>query len=376
MTSSGGRAEFSRFEIPLPGGRVCPVVIGPGAVALAPDRIRALPASRCAVITDSHLEATHGTSVAALLRSAGIDAHLFTFPAGEVNKTRASKESLEDRMIAAGFGRDSSVVAVGGGVTGDLAGFVAATFMRGVPYLQVPTSLLAMTDAAIGGKTAVDHPRGKNLIGAFHHPEAVIADTDFLKSLPFGELRTGLAEMIKAGVVADAGLFESIEADAPRLAAGDLATLGLHLPRAVAVKVQVVSADEREADRRQILNFGHTIGHALELESGFALSHGEAVSIGMVVESRIAARLGLLGAGDVERLQSLLSAVGLPVGPPLGSDPRRILDAARADKKACSGKVRFVLPTRIGEMARGEGGYAISVPEGDALAALGAAAGN
>ena len=214
MTSPGGRAEFSRFEISLPGGRVCPVVVGSGAVAGAPDRLRNLSASRFAVITDSNLEATHGAAVTSLIRSAGFAVDLFAFPAGEINKTRASKASLEDRMIAAGFGRDSAVVAVGGGVTGDLAGFVAATFMRGVPYLQVPTSLLAMTDAAIGGKTAVDHPRGKNLIGAFHHPEAVIADTDFLESLSYLERRTGLAEMIKAGVVADAKLFDSIEADA------------------------------------------------------------------------------------------------------------------------------------------------------------------
>src|SRR5437867_650742 len=244
MTSIDPASGLSRFEIPVAGGRVYPVVIGPGAISELPDRLRALPASRCALITDSNLEATHGASVSALLRSEGIEACLLSFEAGEVHKTRASKESLEDRMIAAGLGRDSAVVAVGGGVTGDLAGFVAATFMRGVPCFQVPTSLLAMTDASIGGKTAVDHPLGKNLIGAFHHPEAVIADTDFLRSLPPRELRTGLAEMIKAGVVADASLFDSIEAAARRLAAGDLVTLGALLPRAVAIKVRIVSADE------------------------------------------------------------------------------------------------------------------------------------
>src|SRR2546428_4330785 len=182
MTSPGHPPEPTRFERPLSGGRVWPVVVGRGTVAGAPDGLRALPASRFAVITDSNLEATHGASVSTLLRSAGIDSHPFTFPAGEINKTRSSKESLEDRMIAAGFGRDSVIVAVGGGVTGDLAGFVAATFMRGIPFLQIPTSLLAMTDAAIGGKTAVNHPRGKNLIGSFHHPEAVLPAPDFLQS--------------------------------------------------------------------------------------------------------------------------------------------------------------------------------------------------
>lgn len=365
-----GSSLLSRFALSLPGGRVCPIVVGSGASAEAPDHVRATRASRCAVITDSNLETTLAASVLARLRDAGVDAALCAFPAGERHKTRAVKEGIEDRLIASGLGRDAAIVAVGGGVTLDLAGFVAATYMRGIPLVQVPTSLLAMADASIGGKNGVDHPLGKNLIGTLHHPAAILADTDFLDSLPDREHRTGLAEIIKAGIIRDAVLFEEMEARAEALATRDGATVRVFLERGMRLKAEIVAADDAERDLRKILNFGHTIGHALELATDFAMSHGEAISVGMAVEAGIAVRVGLIGAGEASRMEALLRTVGLPVRLPEGIDAPRLVDAAATDKKSRGGQIEFALPAGIGEMARTDAGYGRRVPRALIVEAL------
>ncbi len=370
MSRRGGEGAIARLAVRLPGGGSYPVVVGPGASREAPDHVAPLGVSRCAVVTDSNLESTHAARAAGSLRSAGLASDVIAFPAGEGHKTRATKESIEDRMIGLGMGRDTVLVAVGGGVTGDLGGFVAATYMRGIPFIQIPTSLLAMADASIGGKTGVDHPLGKNLIGAFHPPSAVLSDPDFLSTLPLSEFRAGLAEMVKAGVVADAELFAELEARAPAAARGDPGSVAAPLQRAVAAKVAVVSADERESALRKILNFGHTVGHALEVLSGFSLPHGEAISIGMVAESAMAVRLGLLDRPSARRIADLLDALGLPTALPRGTDPKAVMAAAGSDKKARSRRLEFALPEAVGKAYRAGGGYTTPVPEDVALAAL------
>jgi 3-dehydroquinate synthase len=368
---TGDERALSRLTVRLGGGRSYPVVVGPGASSEAPDRVPAGAASRLIVVTDSNLEGTHAASVESLLRGRGLATSLVAFPAGEPSKTRATKERIEDAILSLGCGRDTTVLAVGGGVTGDLAGFVAATYMRGIPYLQLPTSLLAMADASIGGKTGVDHPSGKNLIGAIHQPVAVLADTAFLETLPEPEFRGGLAEIVKAGVIGDASLFAELEAAGPALSRCETEAIAGPLVRSIGVKISVVSSDEREEEIRKILNFGHTVGHALERLSGYALAHGEAISVGMVAEARMSRKLGLLRQEEVDRIARLLAAIGLPTRLPSGTTPREILDAAATDKKARRGRLEFVLPAALGEMARGEAGqHGMRIPDEVALEAL------
>jgi 3-dehydroquinate synthase len=370
--SATGAANVARLAVRSGEGGSYPVVIGAGASQEAPAHLLSRDVGRCAVVTDSNLEANHARAVAERLGAEGLDAPVVAFPAGEASKTRATKATVEDRLFALGLGRDGAIAAVGGGVVGDLAGFVAATYMRGIPVLQIPTTLLAMADASIGGKTGVDHPEGKNLVGAFHAPIAVLADTDFLATLPARELKIGLAEMVKAGVVADAALFASMEAVAADLARAEPGSVGPALVRAAAVKVGIVSADAQESGLRHVLNFGHTIGHALEKATGWSLTHGEAVSIGMVAESRIAVRLGLLSPEGAMRIESLLSALGLPVRVPAGQDAASILAAASSDKKRRQGRLRLSLPKEIGEMASGPEGWTLQVGEEEVLHAVAA----
>ncbi|HKY33717.1 MAG TPA: 3-dehydroquinate synthase [Candidatus Polarisedimenticolia bacterium] len=344
--------------------------IGPGVIRALPAWLRSgLPGARCALVTDENVARLHLPGVREAMEAAGLETSVFTIPAGEASKTRAVKERLEDQMIEARLGRDTAVVALGGGVVGDLAGFTAATYHRGVPCVQVPTTLLAMVDASVGGKTGVDHPRGKNLIGAFHQPAAVFADIDFLGTLPEREFRSGLAEVVKCGVIRDAALLDTLARDSGAVAARAPALLTGLVASACAIKAEVVAADEREGDLRRILNFGHTIGHALETLSGYALSHGEAVSIGMVAESRLAVRLGMLSREAAEAIEASLSGLGLPVRipPDGGMTAWAILEAARRDKKARQGRIVCALPRALGAMARGPGGFGI--PLEDVLAA-------
>ncbi len=355
--------SLSRHTVLLAHGASCTVTVGPGASERLPAAVAPLRAARIVVVSDSNVEHLHARRLAALLAGEGRAPEIIVFPAGEASKTRETKALIEDRLAGMGCGRDTAIVAIGGGVTGDLAGFVAATWMRGIPWVQVPTSLLAMADASIGGKTGVDHPAGKNLIGAFHQPDSVLADTILLATLPPREFRSGLAEIVKAAVVGDSELFGLIEEREGALRACDPRAVAEPLSGSIRIKASVVSEDEREEGRRSTLNFGHTIGHALERISGYSMPHGEAVSAGMVAEARIAAGLSLMAAGDAERIQALLSALGLPVALPPGAEPAGILGAMALDKKTRGGHIELALPERIGWMASHEGRWTWPVPE-------------
>jgi 3-dehydroquinate synthase len=284
-----------------------------------------------------------------------------SFPAGEASKRRETWIRLSDEMLALGLDRQTAIVALGGGVVGDLAGFVAATFMRGIPYAQIPTTLLAMLDAAVGGKVGVDTPLGKNLIGAFHPPAVVVADPLSLLSLPERVYRAGLSEAVKHGLIADADYFAWIEANAGALLARDLEALTHLIQRSVAIKAAVVSADERESGSRATLNAGHTVAHGLEQASEYRLPHGEAVSLGLVAECRIAERLGLAPAGLAQRVRDLLAALGLPTQTGPGVVVARVLEAMLQDKKNRDGQVRLALPARLGAMHPGDGGWTVPV---------------
>jgi 3-dehydroquinate synthase len=277
-----------------------------------------------------------------------------TFPPGEASKTREQWARLTDALLAQGCGRDSGIVALGGGVAGDLAGFVAATYMRGLPYLQVPTSLLAMLDASVGGKTAVDTPHGKNLVGAFHPPAAVLADPRALGTLPERDYRGGMAEAVKHGLIADADYFGWMEREADALLGRDEAALGHLVRRSVEIKAEVVSGDERETGRRAILNAGHTVAHALERATDYGLAHGEAVALGLVAECALAEALGVAPAGLGARVSALLQRLGLPVRLADPIEPGRLLQAMATDKKNRRARVRFALPRALGAMDEGD----------------------
>jgi 3-dehydroquinate synthase len=267
---------------------------------------------------------------------------------GEQHKTLSTAARLFDTLIANRCGRDVTVVALGGGVVGDLAGFAAACYQRGVALVQVPTTLLAQVDSSVGGKTAVNHPGGKNMIGAFHQPRAVIADTAVLASLPVRELRAGLAEVIKYGLIWDEAFFDWIESRLDALLARDAAALSHAIHRSCAIKAEIVSRDEREQGERAFLNLGHTFGHAIEAATGYtAWLHGEAVGTGLLIAADLSARLGMLDARVVTRLHALLQRAGLPVAAPrIGA--ARALDYMRLDKKVQSGRVRLVLLSGLG----------------------------
>lgn len=290
-----------------------------------------------------------------------------TFPAGEHSKTRDTWARLSDEMLAGGFGRDSAIVALGGGVVGDLAGFVAATYQRGIPCAQVPTTLLAMLDASVGGKTGVDTAHGKNLIGAFHPPAIVVADPLTLLSLPDRIFRSGLAEAVKHGLILDAEYFGWIESHARRIIGRDLEALTHLIARSVELKAQVVSEDEHEGGIRAILNAGHTIAHGLEHQSDYRLPHGEAVALGLIAECRIAERMALAPAGTAERVLGVLRALGLPTRSGVIAVPS-VLEAMRLDKKNREGTVRLALPVQLGAMHHEGGDWTVPVTQ-DLLAA-------
>lgn len=293
----------------------------------------------------------YGEQVMASLRQAGFQAAHHLLPAGERYKTLNSIQKVYDTALTHHLERSSTIVALGGGVVGDMSGFAAATWLRGIHFVQVPTSLLAMVDAAIGGKTGVNHPQGKNLIGAFHQPRLVLIDPQVLQTLPAREFRAGMAEVIKYGVIWDAELFAQLEAakrlDQQRYVSEEL--MQTILTRSCQAKAHVVSQDEKEAGLRAILNYGHTIGHAVESLTGYkVVNHGEAVAIGMVAAGQIAVELGMWEAGATQRQQALIEKTGLPIKLPPGMDIEAIVAALQTDKKVEAGKVRFVLPTAIG----------------------------
>lgn len=339
------------------------IAIGSGLLAELPALLkRHCPAAGYAVITDSHVAKLFGETLCRQLSAVSRQTELFSFPAGEWNKTRETWASLSDRMLAAHFGRDCAVIALGGGVVGDVAGFLAATYLRGVPYVQVPTSLLAMIDSSIGGKTGVDVPAGKNLLGAFHQPRLVLADLDLLASLPPVQLSAGLAEAVKHGVIADAEYFTFLERDYAAILSKHGPALERVVRRSVEIKAAVVAEDEREAGRRAILNFGHTVGHAIETMSKFEVLHGEAVAIGMVYEARLGEAVGVTAKGTTDRIVRLLEQLRLPVERPDGASADQLIEVMRGDKKARAGEIRFALPKEIGAMYQ-KGAWTVAVEE-------------
>ena len=359
--------------VTLPGYEV---TIAAGALEHAGELIvRAAPAHHYAIVSDPNVAPLYAERIRAAIAAAapGVAMSLLLVPPGEEHKTRELWAHLTDELLATGAGRDTTIIALGGGIVGDLAGFVAATYMRGIPVVQLPTTLLAMVDASVGGKTGVDTPAGKNLVGAFHPPAAVIADPDTLATLPVRELRAGTAEIIKHGVVADAGYFDDVVALLPRLTADDTAippAIAAIIARSVEIKAAVVAADEREHGRRKILNFGHTLGHAIEMVSGYSLLHGEAVAIGMSLESELAERIGAAVPGTAGRVRAAIAAAGLPTVAPLGMDPAEVLAATRNDKKARGGRVEYALPSAIGTMVGADRGWGIAVADDIVLGVL------
>lgn len=335
-----------------------PVTIANGALETVAKCVDDVGQShRIALITDDSVGPLYAARVAEPM---GARVRIFSVPAGEENKTRQTWARLTDELLEAGFGRDTVIVAVGGGVVGDVAGFVAATFMRGVPVVQVPTSLLAMVDASVGGKTGVDTRHGKNLVGAFHNPAAVIIDPLVLATLPERHTRAGFAEIIKHGVIADAGYFrEAAEFIGEKR---DVSALRDLIQRSIDIKADVVSRDEREAGVRKILNFGHTVGHAIEAACNYETLHGECVAIGMIIEARIAERIGVATKGTADGIQQACRLAELPFSLP-SVGPADIVRFMKADKKSRGGHVEFALPAKIGAMAGGERGWGIPVDE-------------
>jgi 3-dehydroquinate synthase len=331
------------------GSRSYTIAVECGALAKVGDHLRPLGVGRKAVlVSDATIRRLHGSRVAESLTTAGFSVTGLDVPEGEPAKSLAVAERCWDALLSAGIDRTSTVLALGGGAVGDLAGFVAATYMRGVNFVQLPTTVLAQVDASIGGKTAIDHPRAKNLIGSFHQPRLVVVDPATLGSLPEREYRSGLAEMVKHGCVLDAGYFDDMERSAGALLARDLGHVERLIAGSCRLKARVVEQDERDAELRNVLNYGHTIGHALEAASGYERwTHGEAVALGIVAEARLAHRLGAATAETVSRQRALLEAVGLPTRIE-GVDPAAILAAIGRDKKARDGRIPFVLAPEIG----------------------------
>jgi len=360
-TDGGGKSAAARIHAGQYGITVAPGALSDaGAIATS-----AAPAHRYAIISDANVAPHYARR---LLEQFGPGTMLLTIPAGEAHKTRDTWASLTDQLLDAKFGRDSTIISLGGGVVCDMAGFVAATFMRGVPVVHVPTTLLAMIDASIGGKTGVDTPHGKNLVGAFHQPRAVVVDPEVLDTLPLEETRAGLAEALKHGAIADVEYFDYVSAKAPELLAKDrrkrdVLALNHVIEKSIRLKAGVVAADEREKGARKALNFGHTVGHAIELLSGFTMRHGEAVGVGMVLEAAAAERAGISEPGTADRIRAALLSAGLPVSRPPGPSVSAVFDSMMSDKKSRSGAIEYAVPVRIGVMAAASKGFTVRLPD-------------
>jgi 3-dehydroquinate synthase len=339
------------------GRRSYAIKIAPGLLQrLGAECSRLNPGRRCAVVTDENVGKHFARVALKSLSAAGFDAVLITVPAGENSKRLAVVEKCYDELAAHRLERKSFIVALGGGVVGDLAGFVAATYLRGIPFVQVPTTLLAQVDSSVGGKTGVNLKAGKNLVGAFYQPQLVLCDLDVLKVLPQREYVSGLAEVIKYGVICDPVLFAKLERDLPRLIRRDKTALRDVVARCCEIKADVVGQDETESGLRAILNFGHTIGHAIENSSGYGkFLHGEAIAIGQVAAAKLSHRVLGLPACDVDRIERLFVRASLPVKIKLDAARRKkLFTAITLDKKVSAGEIKFVLAKKIGKVIWGQ----------------------
>ena len=330
------------------------VVIGRGLIEGLGTRIAPLARGRTVVVTDETVAGLHGPAVLASLEAAGVRARLLTVPPGEASKSFAELERVIDRLLAFGLDRRDLIVALGGGVVGDLAGLAAALYMRGIDFVQVPTTLLAQVDSSVGGKTAIDTPRGKNLVGAFHQPRLVVADIDLLATLPDRQLRSGWAEVLKHGLICDAAFFDWLAGEGAVGAAGDPVALTRAVVRSVEIKSAIVGEDEKEAGRRALLNLGHTFGHAIEAELGFnetQITHGEAVALGCALAFRFSAFSGVCDTAAANRVETAIAAAGLPTRlEAVGAfSAAALLKRMAGDKKSEGGRLTLILAHGIGD---------------------------
>ncbi|MSU56463.1 MAG: 3-dehydroquinate synthase [Candidatus Taylorbacteria bacterium] len=347
------------------------ITVGEGLLSRLPQLLKKEhSASVYVIIADTMTAKLFGKKLQAGLRKAGCKTLLLSVPSGEASKSREHMAVLEDAMLKAGVDRRSSVLALGGGVVGDFAGFVAATYMRGIPYIQLPTTLLAMVDSSIGGKTGINTPLGKNLIGAFHQPKAVYADIDTLRSLSRKELCNGLVEAAKMFMTSDAASFVFLEKNLEKALAQDSKILVELIARAANVKARVVGNDEREDGERMVLNFGHTIGHAVERLSKYALPHGQAVGVGIMVEAQMAHNSGRLSATGLISVQTILQRLQSPISVLRRYKPSDIISATKGDKKSLAGQARYVILKGIGEVENRDGQFVETVGDTDVLQAL------
>lgn len=331
--------------------RSYPIIIQHGLLDKIGAELHKKPfAKRYGIIADEHVAELFGERLLDSLQSNDIPAELLIFPRGEASKNLQTIAELASKLARLGFDRKDGLIALGGGVTGDITGFLAACYMRSIPFVQVPTTLLAQVDSSVGGKTGVDIPEGKNLVGAFYQPKAVYIDSEVLGQLPQDELLNGLAEVIKYGVIYDRDFFKFLEMSRKDILAFDFHILEDVIARCCRIKAAIVEADERESDFRRILNYGHTIGHAVEAVSGYSLAHGSAVAMGMVAAAELSVLKGILDPREKERIAGLIGEFGLPVAIPAEYDRARIKEYLLADKKTVGGRIFFVLPTAIGKV--------------------------
>ena len=329
--------------------RSYPIHIGAGLLARPELIVEKLPQKKAVIVTNTTIAPLYLAPFQRALEARGVSVVAVILPDGESHKNWETLNHIFDTLLEHRIERRTALIALGGGVIGDLAGFAAAVYQRGVPYIQVPTTLLAQVDSSVGGKTAINHPLGKNMVGAFYQPLAVIADTDTLATLPSRELAAGLAEVVKYGLIRDRPFFEWLEGNMPRLVRREAESLAYAIERSCINKAQVVATDERESGLRALLNFGHTFGHAIEAGMGYGRwLHGEAVGAGMLLATMLSQRLGLVTAGDVKRVSGLLKSAGLPLDAP-GFGLERYLELMGHDKKVADGRIHFVLLQRIGE---------------------------
>ncbi len=333
------------------GDRAYPILIEQGVLDQVGDTLKNnVVGKRYFIVADSQVAQLYGDQLLASLEKAAIPAQLITFPAGEENKNLATITELSSRLAQLGCDRKDALIALGGGVTGDITGFLAAIYMRGIPFVQIPTTLLAQVDSSVGGKTGVDIPEGKNLVGCFYQPRFVFIDTKVLTTLPKAELLNGIAEIIKYGVIYDRDFFNKLIENRQAMLDFDLDVLASIIQRCCEIKAEVVAADEKEADLRRILNFGHTIGHAVEAASDFSIAHGHGVAMGMAAVAKIAVEKGFFSREEAVALGKLIEEFGLPLDIPSSLNRQTIKGYLSTDKKAVGGRPFFVLPVKIGKV--------------------------